>query len=352
MVKEGKVRAALVAAVVGIPMASWAVAAPALADPMPGIPGCDRVSTPNGVQITCTQGIPAGTTLSGTPGDDIIVVTNENGVGNAGIIIGFSGNDHIAVQGSEGYADDQHSGPFPANSGSIDGSDGNDVIVLGHHHDGNVPGTDYVAGGNAGTITGGQGDDTVKAGGWGQAASGNDSSGTIDGGPGHDTIEVWSASGTSNSGTNFLGSGNAGRIDGGDGDDVVEAHGGTLAPDGSQVTYSGRGNGGTIATGEGRDSITVEGGGGETQGTEGGHSVAGQGNTGTIDAGPGDDTVKAAGGTQEDYTGSFDVLGNTGTVDGGPETDTCVIEAMELGSTASNPAVNCESSQVSPPVHR
>ncbi|MFE0043743.1 hypothetical protein [Streptomyces albireticuli] len=219
-----------------------APAPPAAAAALPA--GCTSGALPTGgVHLVCTQGVPAGTTLTGTDQADIIEV--EGGV----------------------Y------------SSTIDGGDGDDILRLTYFR---VPGYD-----KASRLDGGSGDDTISVG---------KLAGPLRGGPGADEITV---DGTPPVESRLP---KPATVHGDEGDDVIRV-GAIGIGDGARATYVHGGAGADLievpsagqdgyATVSGDDDDDV------IQGPGATHIVLGP--YGTVDGGEGDNTCRTddnAGGT-------------------------------------------------------
>jgi predicted extracellular nuclease len=134
------------------------------------------IDVPIPANPTC-QGLPA--TIIGTPGDDVLIGTNQ-----ADVIVAFGGNDTILAGNGDdvicaGYGDD-----------TIDGGNGIDSIDAGYGND---------------TINGGNGNDVIDGGFGDDVVSGDRGDDVLDGGDGVDTIDGGRGNDTCTEGENLLG---------------------------------------------------------------------------------------------------------------------------------------------------
>ncbi|MFI0742933.1 hypothetical protein ACH4PU_33375 [Streptomyces sp. NPDC021100] len=288
--------------------------------------GCTR----SGSHITCTNGVPKGQTLTGTSGNDTIEITGTV----AGTVDGGDGDDVIVIRGRNGApgATWQHGGKGESavQGGRVLGGAGNDIITI--------------IGGSGGT--GGEG---IYKGGVGAAAGdGGDGGngmwgGYVDGGSGVNIITVQGGNGgNGGSAKSELEPGHAGIGGGGmaggqmvvgkDKHSSLDVHGGNGGAGGSNTSGlrggDGSGNygveyGARIEGGSSPDGVTISitGGNGGT-GSKGGHGGAGMVRS-KVTGTPGDDEITAQGGKGKEGTGAG--LGGSGDIDAKEGNDTVTV---------------------------
>ncbi|MFI9202827.1 hypothetical protein [Streptomyces sp. NPDC053048] len=331
----GALVAGLVLVAVPTPPSATAAALP---------PGCTSGALPaGGVHLVCTQGVPAGTTLSGTGKADIIEVRGGDDVSGhlAGVVNGLGGDDVVIVDRI------LSSGSGRNIRGSIDGGDGDDRITVTGMDPFSVQGTIHGGAGNdtvttgevsyLGDIDGGAGNDVITTGGV--------YSSTIDGGDGNDILRL--------AAFRVPGYDKVSRLDGGGGNDAITVgklagplHGGPgadeITVDGTTPVESRLPKPATVDGDEGDDVIRVgaigAGHGARAAYVSGGAGAdlievpsAGQDGYATVSGDDDDDVIQGPGATPV-------VLGPYGTVDGGEGDNAC-----RTDNSAGGTVTNCRS---------
>jgi Ca2+-binding RTX toxin-like protein len=232
-------------------------------------------------------------TITGTPGDDVLVGTNGNDT-----LTGLGGNDVLRGLGGDD---------------TIDGGSGNDSLY-------GDAGTDYIYGGDgddrifAGdqtdVIFGDGGDDLIIAGNGHDIARGGLGNDRIVGGLGRDNLygddghdRLYGDEGADR----VFGGGGNDRLEGGEGDDLLAGN------EGHDIAHGGTGND-RILGGTGRDSLYGDDGHDTLLGEDGADRLFGGAGNDDIDGGDGDDLIGGGAGHDLVHGGAGDdrILGDTG----------------------------------------
>ncbi|WP_424630065.1 Ig-like domain-containing protein [Bradyrhizobium sp. SYSU BS000235] len=282
-------------------------------------------------------------------GDGTTATVSIDGLaGTQDVISGGAGYDKIVLDkaGTSGYVFDT----TPA-AGSytgieeIDGTSGNDVIMVTATYQSDAVGGGIKLDGGAGndTLGGGAGNDTLLGGDGNDLISGLGGNDTLQGAAGNDTIYGGDGDDYINGGSGadvlygdagvdtIYGSDGNDEIHGGDGNDQLQGEGGddTIYGDaGSDFVVGGDGND-TIHGGDGNDQLFGQNGNDTIEGGAGADKLSGDGGNDTLIAGAGDTVL---GGTGDDaiYVSIQD--GNPASIDGGDGSDTVHLGGVGVGA--------------------
>lgn len=320
-------------------------------DTLTGGKGSDALSGGDGDD---TLKLGADVTGSGTRsivlGDGSVVAVSIQGLAGTGdTVSGGAGYDTIVLdkQGTSGFVFDTSTTPDQSYNGfeEIDGTTGNDVILLKTTYLSDAVGGGVKIDGGAGndTLGGGAGDDTILGGAGNDLISGLGGNDNLQGAAGIDVI--WGGAGddkiNGGSGNDVLhGDGGVDMIYGSDGDD--EIHGGDgndqLQGEGGNDTIYGDAGSDFIVGGDGNDKI---------YGGDGNDQLFGQNGDDTIDGGAGADKLSGDAGNDTLIAGAGDtVLGGAGddaiyvstdggipaSIDGGADNDTVHLTGAGAGA--------------------
>ena len=268
----------------------------------------DTITLDNNVFV----GVNGAATVDGGEGNDSITLSTSGVVGmsagGSGHILGDAGDDTIivadySVVGSSGV-------------GIISGGDGNDSIALS-----NNTSLGSSAGGE-GQLLGDAGDDTIML---DQSLVGSDGAGTVSGGEGNDSIAL------SNNSHIGWSAGATGQVLGDAGEDTIVLDSSRVGSDGAGTVSGGEGND-SIVLGNGSDIGSDSDGSGQVLGGAGDDTISlddskvGQNGAGAVSGGEGNDSIILSNSSDVGYSSSASnqVLGDAGD-------DTIILDDSYLG---------------------